>query len=395
MAIVDPFTPALMEKLESKGRFIEAATKAISNFARFAGPDGKYLARLARIVPSLDPKTNNSFKCIAYFQTIASLETGDQKYANYIVRIQVNCKDGKNSTEQDAWNRLYTDIFQALGCVTAAWMKRAEAENTNVNLIMKSEILRLNALKPVVLLNIAVQTNDTRYHNINIIDVMTEESVAHFTKQDIQLSDEELASSHGDDPLPLDEGVVVDFGPEYEKAEAQVRGMDDLAQLKGFILQSGINIEPSQMMALNVRSAQDTILRFICQQNGQDPDAFCPPQKTPEVADVGKIETTQLVIETTAVKPGIIEEDDEPVLPLKVESAPFSTHPGEAACQAFCQSLQRQSAQLGIQKFDPQTRFSKSVTDEQYRTQLYFMLMERQDLTDTSLTQLRKEITGA
>ena len=81
MAIQDPFSPEMMRVLQTKGRFLEQASKAVNAFEKFPGPDGNYYAKLLKISPGFSKK-NKAPRFIFSFVIVAYCENSSLEFAN-------------------------------------------------------------------------------------------------------------------------------------------------------------------------------------------------------------------------------------------------------------------------------------------------------------------------
>lgn len=192
----------MLEVLKGKQRFINEGSKAVNMFSKFPGPDGNYYAQLVKITWTQEAKTQAPV-CRFAFVTIANIEDNSTEWGACPVRIQFYLRDSAKSTEKDAWERMYTQGYQALGCLTAQWENLVDPVTGRKIPIMEtlvSETDRLLNEKPCVVLNITQNPKDIRYQNVNIREVLKSDALAHFTKPKMEIDDDDLNNDE-------DEGV--------------------------------------------------------------------------------------------------------------------------------------------------------------------------------------------
>lgn len=180
MASKSAFSPELRAKLAEKQRYLVSGQKAISQFARFAGPDGKYYFRLAKVSVGVDRKTGG-MKFNFKFVCVATVESRSPEFAGSPMNITFRCFTTKNSTEEENWNRFYTDGLQALGHQTHKWPADQAAD------MLDNANSQLNEIKPPVVLDI--RTNNG-FQNANIVEVLRADALEEFTQPSLEVSDE-------------------------------------------------------------------------------------------------------------------------------------------------------------------------------------------------------------
>ena len=90
MAFKSVFSPELRGKLAEKQRYLATAQKAVSQFARFPGPDGRYYFRLAKVTAGTDRKTGG-YKFNFKFICVASVESRSPEFAGSPMNITFRC----------------------------------------------------------------------------------------------------------------------------------------------------------------------------------------------------------------------------------------------------------------------------------------------------------------
>lgn len=249
------FSPDFIAKLDNKARFIQTAAKAVSMFAKFPGPDGRYYARLVKILGSFDKKDQSLIVTAAYV-IIASVETGDQKFANCTLRQRFQLRASENQTEDEAWARLFTDLFQSLGYATAGW--------TDPKAQMIEAVGNLNAARPPVVLNIAVNKKNANFHNVSVMEILNEKAIEQFVQPKIEVDEEAMQA---EEP----EAISGDFKAQYAEAETYLSSCDYegcLAAAKS----SGLD-EP---FPIDLPSFKVLLLRHYIESQGQNPDDYFP-----------------------------------------------------------------------------------------------------------------------
>ena len=340
-----------MEQFENESRFAKEATKAVNPFSKFPGPDGEYYAELARITGGVNPK-DGSLKIVAVFCIIGMVENNNQDFAGYTVRLQFMLRDSANSTKQEAYDRLYVNLYQALGCVTASWAKMSNPDGSQKSIIqtMAEESDRLNAEHPFVMLSITENKKDARFQNINIREILKPDAVSHLTRPNISVSDA--------DAMAEDEGaeqITEDFSARIAAAQSALEALD-VAGLLETIKEHELDIDAKQASALPIDKLRQLVLQSYCDKAGYDytPATETVPFETePAEADAVEEETEEAVEEASEELMETLEEALEPSL--------------EETLTAQAKDMARKPLQLAIRAMDASSKFFASQTDEDLR----------------------------
>ena len=216
------FSPELRAKLGEKKRYLAAAQKAVSQFARFPGPDDEYYFRLAKVTARADRKSGG-YKFNFKFICVANKKTRSAEYAGAPMNVTFRCFATKNSSEEDNWNRFYTDGLQALGIQTNKW-PASETEE-----LLDQALAMLDSTKPPVVLSIRT---DGQYQNANIVEVLRSDALDEFAQPSLEV-DDEMPEDH-----PDDEGLSAE-DQQLKQLADQLQSLDR-AKLEGALAQQKI-----------------------------------------------------------------------------------------------------------------------------------------------------------
>lgn len=376
MAQVDAFSPDILNRLEAESHFVTEGVKAVSQFQRFPGPDGLWIAKLGKISWSVDKKLGH-LKCTATFIALAYAESGDQAFKGSPIVIRYALKDGKNSTKQDAWDRVFTQLYQCLNCQTAAWGANAQKR-------LVEETTRLNAEKPAVLIEVKTQENDARYYNANIREVLNNEAVAHLVQAHVELTDTayQLIDEGADEDSSISESVVGDFAATFRNAEAQIRQSTDPKALTTLIMQqkSGTYL-PETLASYDVKTLQDIVLACYIQAAGHDPADFGIKEPTPPALDLNQFTAPASTPESAPFDTGdqLHSMVQSQVIPEEDDDEPVVSPDRATLAVAFVNGLSRDQIKLMLVRYEPQSKFSKSVDTAIYGQQLAEILATNTD----------------
>jgi hypothetical protein len=383
MAQASAFSAELMNKLETETKFIEAASKAVSPFARFPGPDGKYYAKLQRILWTIDKKSG-CFKVTLTVMTLAFVESGSSEFKGSIARFSKVIKDGTKENKQDAWDRVFTTIYQPLGYPTASW-----GHHTKERLIAATD--ELNSTRPALLINIRTG-EDKRYYNLDIMEVLKDEAIAHLLGDTMELTDDQYAllEAADEETHAAEESVVADAKTAIENAAKQMETLQDVAQAVQFVLQGQPDMYNEAMLAkFDLPKLRTILLCTYIQKMGHTPEEFgykfpevpavdlsaygvqgngqdalhSATQKAPFEADAGN------QLQAMLQQQSVVEEDDE-----EVPGDPVgSSRPDKI--EAFVRTLERMQILVMIRNMVPESKFAKAIDTEVYRSQLVELLL--------------------
>lgn len=364
----------MLAMLEGKQRFLEQGVTAINPFAKFPGPPGNYYAQLARITASPDPKSG----CLVIrfaFIIIANVENDSTEFGAYPVRIQFYLRESAKSSEQDAWDRLYTQGYQALGCVTASWKDIVDEHGKKVPILitMQNETDRLIKEKPCVILDIKQNPNDERYQNINIRDVLKPDALNHFTKPVMELDDDAL--NHDEqEQIPEEDVALPDFTESVQAAKDMLAPLDVVMCIEQGKA-SQLDIDWERLATEPLAIVRKTILSVYIEKAGYVPtdyDLSFPDEVTFEgkdlvVTDLPDATEAELdVANNSALMEEILEEELEDVLEEAVNDA------GKlVAIMDEVTALDRKGRMLAIRELDPELKFYKTTTDEDLHKWLF------------------------
>lgn len=366
MAESNSFSPEFMAKLQTKAQFIEPAAKAISIFAKFPGPDGRYYADFHKIVGSFDSKSGAPVFTFAYV-CLASVETGSQEYIGHPFRIRFACKASEKQTEQEAWNRLFTDGYQAMGIQTSKWKNPMQDVQIATEFLNKSKF-------PVVL---SVKKNAQGFTNINIVEVLNRDAVKHLVIPDIQISDDQLNQSDDETQSQMLDETVDNFNRAYKEAEDFLNKADQ-STLLAQIAESEIEVEnPGSLSMSQLRSI---ILSHFIIQSGRDPAEFglspssYAPEETqtkgdgePHIAFDENGEEVLVKADSSTEQPigteGVMEELEE-ALEEKEELIEEADEDPQAKLVEAIRLLDRTGLKKAIIKYKADTKFFQNMTDE-------------------------------
>jgi hypothetical protein len=346
-----------MEQFEQESRFAKEATKAVNPFSKFPGPDGEYYAELARITGGVNPK-DGSLKIVAVFCIIGMVENNNQDFAGYTVRLQFMLRDSANSTKQEAYDRLYVNLYQALGCVTASWAKMSNPDGSpkSITQTMAEESDRLNAEHPVVMLSITENKKDARFQNINIREILKPDAVSHLTRPNISVSDA--------DAMADDEGaeqVTEDFSARIAAAQSALEALD-VAGLLDTIKEHELDLDAEKVSALPIGQLRELVLKSYCDKAGYD---YTPITETVPF-DTAATKAAELVSAAESVEEAeeALEEASEELMETLEEALEPSL---EETLTAQAKDMARKPLQLAIRAMDASSKFFASQTDEDLR----------------------------
>lgn len=369
-----------MEKLAAKNRFITEAAKAVNPFAKFPGPDGTYYAKLSKIVWSEDKDQN--FVCRMAFITIANVEDGSVEFGACPVRIQFYLRDGKNSSEKDAWERMYTQGYQALGCVTAGWESLRDTKNQLIPVLetLNTETIRLNDEKPCVTLSITQNPKDVRYQNINIRDILAPGALDAFTIPSMQLDDDALNTDELADEI--EESTLPDFTPSVEAAKAMLAPLDTA----GIIEQaqaSQLDLDYNQLASQSPEQCRTAVLVAYIENAGyvaSDYDlSFDSPSGTTEPSnegfagldEQGDVTVPDSIEDNSSLMEEALEEElEEPIVEVDEPPPSFADR-----CSAYIESLtDRTAIKKAVIVLKPDAKFYAKQTDDDIRNELSILI---------------------
>lgn len=235
MATKTAFPPEVMAALRTQTKFAQQAKKSVSQFASFSGPPARYFARFQRISLTFSKKDGSAiFNC---FHTClascpdSSSDTSipDQSYAGLPMRNSLRTAAGPKSTKQEAWERAMVGL-QAYGIKTRNFGVRdgQEVQDDGVTFWndCRDAIDLLNDKRPAVIIDVT-ESEDKKYKNCNVRDLVDEEVVEKFAKADFTISDEDMAIP---DDEEADDGATPsssDAVPSLADALASVSGWSD------------------------------------------------------------------------------------------------------------------------------------------------------------------------
>lgn len=332
------FSPELRGKLAEKQRYLTGAQKAISQFARFPGPDDEYYFRLAKVTAGVDRKTQG-FKFNFKFVCVANKKTRDPEFAGAPMNVTFRCFTTKNSTEEENWNRFYTDGLQALGYQTAKWPADKAAQ------LLDEALSQLNEVKPPVVLRIRT---DGQFQNANIVEVLKSDALDEFAQPSLEVSDEM--------PDDEDEGLSPE-DQQLQQLSATLTGMDK-AKLVA-------TIEAQKIPVMNAASLTDDQLRdavykhFEAQLKGA-----AAPKPAPESTPAA---TTNAPHSAPQQQEEVLEEVEESL--EEVEEVTLDT-----PVLTTIATMERKPVQLYIKKLMPDRKFFPSESDALLKETLFGLL---------------------
>lgn len=342
MAQNQAFTPEVMAKLAASAQYIIPAAKAISQIARFPGPDGRYMCDFKRISARFDTKDGCLIVTFA-FVTLALVETGSQEHAGYPILIRFYCRASDNQTVQEAWNRLFTDGYQAMNIATAAWT------NPMVDMVTATDFL--NEKKPPVIISVAENKKNKQYRNFNIVEVLTPEATKHLAKPTLEITEDQMNS---DELQQIDEPEIGEnFEAKFKAAEEYLNKMSK-PELLAQATASGVEVP-------NADSIDEVTLRrrimhsFVVTAN-QDPAEF-------GLADVVVPFDVEEALEEALEEEGIEEES----MSILLEAT-------EKARSLDRTAIKRASTLYGI------TKFMTNQTDDVLRKNLIDAAVEANEI---------------
>lgn len=268
----------MLEVLKGKQRFINEGSKAVNMFSKFPGPDGNYYAQLVKITWTQEAKTQAPV-CRFAFVTIANVEDNSTEWGACPVRIQFYLRDSAKSTEKDAWERLYTQGYQALGCLTAQWENLVDPVTGRKVPVMETlvaETERLVSERPCVVLSVTQNPKDIRYQNINIREVLKADALEHFTKPKMEIDEDDLNTDEdeGVDTIPdTSDDEAPDFTPILLSAKEALLPLD----MAGVIEQgkaSELDLDFDTLSSGKLEDARRVVLVAYIEKSGYNPEDY-------------------------------------------------------------------------------------------------------------------------
>ena len=348
MATKTAFPPDVTAALQSQTKFANQAKKATDQFASFAGPPGRYFARLQRITITFD-KTDRSAvfnffnTCLAAIPDSASSSAiPDQKWAGSAMKIRQGTKATENTTKQEQWERAMV-CLQAYGVKTRNFGVRNGQEAPEFFLQdMADAVDLLNERRPAVIIDVNEtegkgKNQGKKYKNCNVRDLVDEELVSRLSTAQIEVSDEDME-------LPDDEeqGDLIDgpSGPMTPELAVVAIAALSRAEIIGALEEEKVDAGKP------IQSLSDAELREVS-------IAFLTKTTIPQFGSVPSFVPSTSVTPTTDDE----EEDDtteDPVLKLQL-------HLGTLSRDAIKTAIR---ANGGLK---PDEKFSKSKTDDELR----------------------------
>lgn len=370
----------MFEKLQNKQRFLTAGAKAVNPFAKFPGPDGNYYAQLIRIVWSEDAKSGCAVVRAA-FMIIASVEDNSTTWGAIPTRIQFYLRESEKSSEQDAWDRLYTGLYQALGCVTAQWPTLLDAAGQPVPILvtLQQETDRLIKEHPCVVLSIISNPKDVRYQNINIREVLASTALDHFTLPSMEIDDTQLNEpGEEDNTIPDDESTLPNFAEQVQQVKDALAPLDVAGMLEQ-AKASQLDLDFDTLASSSVAVCRATVLCSFLEKNGYVPSDYdlSFPGDSEQPENGGEIREVARNPETGSFSEAIEEvfeelEEQEEVLE-EVELSEEDRR--RLQISTFVSGLDRKGTQLKIRSFDKEFKFFQKQTDEDLKIILTDMLI--------------------
>lgn len=381
MAIKAAFSPEMMAQLDAKEGFLKQGAKAVSAFEKFPGPNGDWFAMLGRINWSKDKKTN-CFKCVVSFVIMAYRDNNSQEFAGRIVSFNNFLKESKNQTEQESWERLFVNVYQGLGCVTAAWAAMAQQRGVPLKQILMEETDRLNNNPVPVLLNIS-DSNDPRFKNINIREVLHPDALKHLVKPQVNITDEqyqEAADAEGNEETVVEDTGVSDFQKQFEQVESHINSLS-METLLVTATKSNFPINTESVAKMPIEEARRIVIRLFLQSQGKDPAEFGYAEKTSSAetitaADVGTLNMSEAG--SVVVSDYVPEEDPAVEVEEVAETEEISKLP---YLNSKLATFTRNQLKLGILKYDATAKFSPKQTDDDIRGSLLQLMLNDPSLT--------------
>ncbi len=385
--------PNIMAALNQSATVITQAKNSTNPFETFAGPPGRYYARLRKVGINVDKKTGKpvfTFLCACLAKAPDATSASpipDQQWAGRTMRITQRTQASTKQTEAEAWERAM-QTMQAFGVRTQLFGMRDNVLNPELVISdMVMAIGQLNAKPPAVIIDVTESNSDGKvYKNCNPREPLAEEAVAQFAtvtttvdESEMEIPDEvdvsvpdanNLTPEQARDILKAYDAAQLRENMAAETAVAHLDlAMFSLEQL----LEIGVSILCKQPLPAfasgGVRNSQtDSTLSSTVPQ---------PSQTAPSVPSVSLAQSTVVSPAQSTVEqpPFSVEELDDEV-DDEVDDTP--TKPDAMTIQMEVASLDRTNLKRRILEAGgrtPEQPFRKSETDEALRTELFELLM--------------------
>lgn len=212
--------PRVLGLLARDGGLIKIAKDETNPFQSFAGPPGRYYARLIRLDVTSDKKTQNPkftwvYGVLAGIPDVSSagFEQFSRTYAGYKAQTTLSTNETEKMSRADAYAR----AMQAFGChgidQTKFGMRNGMFDTNALVQDIGAAIMKLNAEKPAVLIEVT-ETQGTGknagkvFKNVNARELIAEEVVKQFGSIDIVVSDQEVqAMAEASEPEAAENGM--------------------------------------------------------------------------------------------------------------------------------------------------------------------------------------------
>lgn len=384
--------PDIMAALNQSATVITQAKNSTNPFETFAGPPGRYYARLRKVGITRDKKTGKPIftflcACLAKAPDATSASAiPDQQWAGRTMRIVQRTQASAKQTEAEAWERAM-QTMQAFGVKTPQFGMRDNVLNPELVIPdMLMAIGQLNNKPPAIIIDVTESTSDGKvYKNCNPREPLAEEAVAQFATVMTTVDDSEMEI-----PDEVDTAIPDTNNLSPEQARDLLKAYD-AAQLR-----ENMAAEPSvagiDLNAFSLEQLLELGVSILCKQplpafasggvrNSQTDSTLSStvPQPSSSVASQGLEPATSLTqtspMQSVEQPPFSVEELDDEV---DDEVDDVSSKPDAMTIQMEVASLDRTNLKRRILEVGgrtPAQQFRKSETDEALRTELFELLM--------------------
>lgn len=225
------FSPDIIAALRKAAPIVQKAKTAVNPFATFAGPDGRYYARLKKIIVGLNKDSKITFTffntCLSKCPDSQSNSTAtDTEFAGASMRMFSSTAASDKQTEQEAWDRAMVNL-QAYDILTENWGNRKDPVSGVVSYHpelfhkdMFDALAAINENPPALVIDV-VTSKDGKYKNCNPRETVDDVVVQKFARPSLEVTPEEMQIAE----LEANQPAVSDFVPQWPFTAEQAKQM--------------------------------------------------------------------------------------------------------------------------------------------------------------------------
>lgn len=312
-----------MARLRKDTKFAMSAKKAVSQFNNFAGPVGRYFARLQRL--DFRFHKTGGHPCFTFYHTCLARcpDAGsdsniiDQQHAGMPMKVFREVKVSDKMTRQDAWDATMVDL-QAYDIKTRNFGVRNGIEVQDEGVTFWADLGdaldALEARRPALIIDVIAgkpQPGKALRNFVNVRETVAEEVVARFASPHMEISDEEMeVPDEGDD----DEGT----GPTAEEQLAMIMGLNREKLIEALTDQDlkymWECMSLAELQSVGSKFVKDEELPPPETYHGRTPCHSWVREEEPELADDGTANTqtaSDAIVKLEEQEKATIVKDDE------------------------------------------------------------------------------------